>query len=109
LKSQRINDKHIENAYSLRRNMGRDIARPDSPKPLQKTTCCYAGLFAIAVVMPVVLLVLFSAPLRAAAQPAGQANIQLTDAEREWLVQHPRIQVGIMDAWPPLNYLEGDK
>lgn len=43
------------------------------------------------------------------AHAAPQAKIKLTDAERDWLARHPRIQVGIMDAWPPLNYLDQSK
>jgi two-component system, sensor histidine kinase and response regulator len=35
--------------------------------------------------------------------PVGLA---LTNEERNWLKSHPRIQMGIMDAWPPLNYVD---
>jgi signal transduction histidine kinase len=55
-----------------------------------------------------VLLPLVS-PLPAAAQPDRQVLLQLTDAERDWLEEHPRIPVGVMDAWPPLNYLDQSK
>lgn len=44
-----------------------------------------------------------------AARAAPQVKIQLTADEKEWLKRHPRIQVGIMDAWPPLNYLDQNK
>lgn len=54
----------------------------------------------------IILLSLFSPPLSIAAQAEGQLYSQLTNSEREWLAQHPRIQVGIMDAWPPMNYLD---
>ncbi len=29
----------------------------------------------------------------------------LTDQERAWLDEHPRIRIGAMDAWPPLNFV----
>lgn len=73
---------------------------------LQKTACRHARLLLIAGVLLTVPLILFCLLRPVAAQPAEQANLQLTDAERAWLMQHPRIQVGIMDAWPPLNYLD---
>ena len=57
-----------------------------------------------------VLLVFFSVPLQpSVAQPGGLTEIGLTAAEEEWLAQHPRLQVGTMDAWPPLNYLDPNK
>ena len=71
----------------------------------QKVTSCYLHLLAFIGA----LLVLISVPLQGAAQPVGQTALQLTAAEKEWLAQHPRIQVGIMDAWPPLNYLDQNK
>lgn len=76
---------------------------------LQESNGCHAGVIMIFSVVLVVLLFSFSAPLRVEAQPAGKVNIKLTDAEKEWLRQHQRIQVGIMDAWPPLNYLDRNK
>lgn len=32
-------------------------------------------------------------------------QIKLTSREQAWLAGHPKIQVGIMNAWPPLNYV----
>ena len=52
---------------------------------------------------------LCAVPSRATVQSAGQATIRLTDEERGWLALHPRILVGIMDAWPPLDYLDENK
>jgi signal transduction histidine kinase len=47
--------------------------------------------------------------LQVAAQPLGKAELLLTSTESEWLKQHPHIQVGVMEAWPPLNYLDQNK
>lgn len=52
---------------------------------------------------------IFAAPPLLSAQPVGPGEIRLTADEREWLAQHPRVQVGIMDAWPPLNYLDQNR
>jgi len=49
------------------------------------------------------------ASVGALAQPAPTAQIPWTTAEKAWLAQHPRIQIGIMEAWPPLNYLDQNK
>lgn len=76
---------------------------------LQETAGCNVWIYALANALLAVFLVLFSVPTLFAAQPAGQANIQLTDAEKEWLTKHQRIQVGIMDAWPPLNYIDQNR
>ncbi|THB80962.1 MAG: response regulator [Desulfobacteraceae bacterium] len=39
--------------------------------------------------------------------PAARAaqNIGLSDAEQEWLNAHPEIRIGIMEAWPPMDYV----
>jgi len=57
----------------------------------------------------IVLLAAFVAPGRVAAQQTPQVPLPLTAAENSWLSAHPRIQVGIMDAWPPLNYLDQNR
>ena len=36
---------------------------------------------------------------------AAQSELQLTPEEQAWLQQHPRIRIGMMDAWPPLNFV----
>lgn len=38
------------------------------------------------------------------ATPLKQNILQLTEEEQQWLSRHSRIKVGVMDAWPPLNY-----
>jgi polar amino acid transport system substrate-binding protein len=30
----------------------------------------------------------------------------LTETEQAWLEDHPKIQIGIMNAWPPMNYVD---
>ncbi len=72
-------------------------------KYADKTLCLLALVTALGM-----FIVLFSHS-QVAAQPALQPEIQLTSAEKEWLSRHHRIQVGIMDAWPPLNYLDQNK
>ncbi|MDD5284882.1 MAG: transporter substrate-binding domain-containing protein [Desulfuromonadaceae bacterium] len=54
-------------------------------------------------------LILVVSLLQVSSEAVGRTEIQLTVAEKEWLVQHPRIQVGIMAAWPPLNYLDQNR
>ncbi len=34
------------------------------------------------------------------------AALELTDEERTWLVSHPKIRIGIMNAWPPMDYID---
>ncbi len=36
-------------------------------------------------------------------------SLKLTKEEKEWLRKHPRILVGVMNAWPPLNYQDNNK
>ena len=32
---------------------------------------------------------------------------RLTDSEQAWLREHPKIHMGIMNAWPPMNFVDG--
>ncbi len=41
-----------------------------------------------------------------AAVASSIKSIGLTDKEISWLKQHPRIQIGIMHAWPPMDYVD---
>ena len=50
-----------------------------------------------------VLLLVCAAEKPAGAVPAGLA---LSDAEKSWLARHPIIHVGVMQDWPPMNYLD---
>jgi len=36
----------------------------------------------------------------------AQPPLVLTAAEQQWLAQHPRIRVGIMVDWPPMNFVD---
>ena len=47
------------------------------------------------------LLLLFSA-----FATSQENNVALTEAEQAWLTDHPQIRVGIMDAWPPMTYVD---
>lgn len=42
----------------------------------------------------------------AAATASTIDSIGLTDKEISWLKQHPKIQIGIMNAWPPMDYVD---
>lgn len=33
-------------------------------------------------------------------------SLSLTAEESDWLRRHPQIRIGIMDAWPPINFLD---
>ncbi len=39
---------------------------------------------------------------------AGRAEtmLSLSDTEQAWLADHPRIEVGVMDAWPPMDFVD---
>lgn len=40
-------------------------------------------------------------------QPSIQsAQIALTPEERDWLVEHPVIEIGVMDSWPPMDFVD---
>jgi polar amino acid transport system substrate-binding protein len=36
--------------------------------------------------------------------PAG--SLVLNEEEQTWLSQHPRIDIGVMDAWPPMDFID---
>jgi signal transduction histidine kinase len=60
-------------------------------------------------ILMMVLLVTVLPPVQAAERKAATVSIQLTDEEKLWLERHPSVKVGVMDAWPPLNYLDQNK
>ncbi len=78
-------------------------------KPQKDANSCRPHKVVFAWSLLLALLILFPLLRSAVAQIPHEFDTQLTDAEREWLAQHPRIQVGVMDAWPPLNYLDQNK
>jgi two-component system sensor histidine kinase/response regulator len=39
---------------------------------------------------------------------AAATDIGLTEAEQIWLDKHPTIKIGIMNAWPPMDYVDED-
>jgi signal transduction histidine kinase len=65
-----------------------------------------ARLFILSSVLLAVVLAVLSMPVQASVQADGRIPIRLTDAEKEWLERHPRIRVGTLEAWPPLNYID---
>ena len=36
----------------------------------------------------------------------AQSPLNLTAAEQDWLKNHPKIKIGMMNAWPPLNFVD---
>jgi two-component system sensor histidine kinase/response regulator len=41
-----------------------------------------------------------------ATENTPQKGLSLNDTELAWLKAHPKIEVGIMKAWPPMNYVD---
>jgi ABC-type amino acid transport substrate-binding protein len=37
---------------------------------------------------------------------SGEKKLRLTPEERAWLIKHRKINVGIMNNWPPMNYVD---
>jgi PAS domain S-box-containing protein len=46
-------------------------------------------------------------PVRSVIDETGGSVDTLTDAEKTWLKANPRIRVGVLDSWPPLNSVDG--
>jgi polar amino acid transport system substrate-binding protein len=44
----------------------------------------------------------------AATHDATTASLALNREEQEWLLQHPRIEIGVMDAWPPMDFIDSE-
>ncbi|MEJ1421507.1 MAG: transporter substrate-binding domain-containing protein [Candidatus Sedimenticola sp. (ex Thyasira tokunagai)] len=56
------------------------------------------------VITALFLLISWLMALPAAA--ASPITINLSDAEQTWLEAHPKIRIGIMNAWPPMDYVD---
>jgi ABC-type amino acid transport substrate-binding protein/nitrogen-specific signal transduction histidine kinase len=56
------------------------------------------------------LLVLFFMeavfPVVGVSAKEASPTLNLTESERAWLSQHPTIRMGIMNAWPPMDYVD---
>nr|WP_319393651.1 transporter substrate-binding domain-containing protein [uncultured Desulfobacter sp.] len=48
------------------------------------------------------ILIYFTLPL----QLSAQLLTDFTDKEVKWLTAHPRIKIGVMDAWPPMDFID---
>ena len=44
--------------------------------------------------------------LLAETQPRDGAALNLTTKEQQWLEAHPQIEVGVMNAWPPMDFVD---
>jgi polar amino acid transport system substrate-binding protein len=42
----------------------------------------------------------------AATQNTSTATLVLSREEQAWLLQHPQIDIGVMDAWPPMDFTD---
>lgn len=54
----------------------------------------------------VIVSVMIAGAVSAAETAEGLRAIALNPAEKSWLDAHPVIRVGIMDAWPPMNFVD---
>jgi two-component system, sensor histidine kinase and response regulator len=58
------------------------------------------------VLFPFLLFSVF--PANAKTQPLNPYAFSLTKAEKTFLAKHPVISIGIMNAWPPINYVDAN-
>ena len=42
---------------------------------------------------------------RVEAAPKTALPFELTDTEQNWLREHPKVRIGMMNAWPPMNFV----
>ena len=42
----------------------------------------------------------------ASLQVESQARMKLPAKEKNWLSKHPKVRIGVMDAWPPMNFVD---
>jgi PAS domain S-box-containing protein len=57
----------------------------------------------------ILLLALFAGVLNAQANLASSSpstSVTFSDAENVWLKAHPKIRIGIMNAWPPMDFVD---
>jgi ABC-type amino acid transport substrate-binding protein/DNA-binding response OmpR family regulator/nitrogen-specific signal transduction histidine kinase len=54
----------------------------------------------------IILLYLLFCVCAQAAENVLQKSFLFSDTEQAWLETHPKIQIGIMNAWPPMNYVD---
>jgi PAS domain S-box-containing protein len=78
----------------------RHSAATDTAMNHLRTLCCY-GIRAT--LLLIAMLVWISAAAAQAPIPSHVFPDPLSAEERAWLAEHPRIRIGVMDAWPPLN------
>ncbi|WFS62758.1 transporter substrate-binding domain-containing protein [Pseudodesulfovibrio thermohalotolerans] len=45
---------------------------------------------------------------REAGAGSGQARVELTTEEEAWIAAHPEIDIAVMAAWPPLNFVDNE-
>lgn len=64
---------------------------------------------AVTSLLMVILAVLLWTPAQAAEHGQMRPSIPLTEEEKGWLALHPRVLVGVMDSWPPINYVDRNR
>ena len=45
---------------------------------------------------------------KSALAPIAPVKVEFTDEERAWLAQHPKIRIGTMNAWPPMDFVDSE-
>ena len=73
---------------------------------------CYfkslAIFFIACLISSFVQLLLLTPPVFAIPPPTSDTKFfqKLTPQEQQWLLKHPHISLGIMNAWPPINFVD---
>jgi len=57
-------------------------------------------------VMLSALLGIFITPAIAKGSTESENKFQLSESEETWLANHPKIRIGTMDAWPPMDFVD---
>ena len=65
---------------------------------LHMSHCCVKRLF---------LLLVLGLSLPALQVFAGTPGVVLNDEERQWILEHPIIRLGVDPAWPPFDFIDG--
>ena len=53
------------------------------------------------------LLLVLGLSLPAFQASAGTPGVVLNDEERQWVLEHPVIRLGVDPAWPPFDFIDG--
>lgn len=74
---------------------------------MNKGSCMAANIKRIiGCIIPLLLLAALGTPLSGSSQADLSGRLTLSPLEKQWLQAHPRIRVGVMNDWPPLNFVD---